>query len=468
MAAGWLFLSAMPLRSAPAHDYGFLASGGEDVRGRGGVHAAGPVFEWTADADPGIVRAVRPFFAYESREAGRKTVLDVLWPVGSFRSWGRQSDWRFLTVFGRDYDNEDPASRYHCWILPFVIMGKDAAGEDYGAVFPLGGKIGGFLGQDEVSFAAFPLYLHTRLNEEETDSLLWPMISRTRGKHGHSFRVAPFYGKSIRYGEWEKEFIAWPFWTSVRYERPGAKGYAYILLPLYGRVNMENQQSWMILPPFIRWASSARGREGYAPWPFVQFSSGETDQLYLWPLWGRKEDAFESSGFWLWPLIAHSKTKGQRTERARFRAFPLVFSGKECVKGSNAVSVVTDRYFALWPLVSYHAGRQGSSVKALCLWPVKDTRPIDRNLAPLWTVFDREAAENAVRTELLWGLARWGREANGVASCSVFPLASWAGGGSGEENRTSWSLLKGLIGYDRRGESRQYRLLYFMEWGGKP
>jgi len=468
LAALASFLGASPLLAAPVHDFGCLASQGEDVRGSEGVHALGPFIEWSDAGDSRVVRAVRPFFVHESRPADRKEVLDVLWPVASFRSWDRDSDWRFLTVFGHDYDNEDPRSRYHVWALPLVFWGRNAAGEDYGALFPVGGKICEFLGKDEVSFVLFPAYLYTRVNDLETESWLWPLISRTKGKNIHGFRVAPFYGKVVREGEWEKSFIAWPVWTSVRYDRPGAQGYAHVLFPLYGHVKMENQESWMLIPPFIRWSSSARGREGYAPWPFVQFSSGRTDKLYLWPFWGRKEDEFRSSGFWLWPFIAHSLEKGPRNEISRFRVLPFVYSERERPAGSNTVAGATGRYFALWPLASYRRDSRGTSLRALCLWPVKDTRPIERNLAPIWTVFDRERTEKSVQTEVLWGLARWGRGTNEVVSGSVFPLLSWAHGEDRAADTTSWSVLKGLVGYEREGTAKRYRLLYFLTWGGRP
>lgn len=467
-AIGAAWLSAIvSAGGAPVFDFGCLASADDEPSAGQRLRVAGPIVEWTDREGGRTLHAVRPLFAREVDQSRDIDVLDVLWPVASFRTRGRETEWRVLTVFGHDFDNTDRNAAYHVWGLPFVFAGRTAAGEGYGGLFPVYGHLYDFLGQDEVSFVLFPLYCYSRVNERETYSVLWPLLSRTTGRGGHSFRALPFYAEARREGEWTKRYVAWPLWSSVRYERPGARGYAYVLFPVFGRVNMENQQSWLVLPPLIRWSTSARGREGYMPWPFIQYSSGRTEKLYLWPVWGRRKTDFETSQFWLWPIVSAGDEKVGDKEVARFKLLPFVCSDRESTVKSNAEAQVTDRHFALWPLLSYRRTGPATRLRSLCLWPLKDTLPVERNLAPLWTVFDRERTESGVNTDLLWGLAHWGGRTNGAASASVFPLVSWERGGENESVK-KWSLLKGLFGYEREGDRRRYRALYMLNWGDQP
>lgn len=466
---GAVWLSAIATAGGnPVFDYGCLASSGVEPTGIERFRAVGPIVEWSEGSDGLGIRAVRPLFAFDTEAERGSDILDVLWPVASFRTRGRETEWRILTVFGHNYDNDVPGAAYHVWALPFIFAGRTASGDGYGGVFPLYGRICNFLGRDEVAFVLFPLYGYSRINDQETYSVLWPLFSRTSGKKGeHSFRALPFYAEAEREGEWTKRYVAWPIWSSITYERPGAQGYAYVLFPIFGRVNMENQQSWMVLPPLIRWSTSSRGSEGYLPWPFIQYSAGRTDKLYVWPLWGRKRNEFGSYRFWLWPIVTSQDegAGGKRTERLRI--LPFVYSDRESTVASNAPAQVTDRHLSIWPLASYSRTGEESRFRSLCLWPLKNTSPVERNFAPLWTIFDRTRTERGVNTDVLWGLAHWGGQTNGTASASLFPLMSWERGPR-DEPASRWSVLKGLFGYERDGDRRRYRLLYAIQWGGEP
>jgi hypothetical protein len=129
---------------------------------------------------------------------------------------------------------------------------------------------------------------------------------------------------------------------------------------------------------------------------------------------------------------------------------------------------VTDRYVSLWPLVSYVRSRDDyKRVRLLDLWPFRDTAPIERNLAPWWTLYRYERHAEAHDSELLWGLARWGRGREGTRYGSVFPLVSWSRDAKADAHR-EWDFLKGLVGYRRSQVGREYRALYIIHWRDRP
>lgn len=452
-----------PLFAAPVYDLGCIASDRRDLYGRAQFRALGPLVEWTRDGTPAL-SGFRPFYTLE-RDGRDREVLDVLWPLATYRHWDRETDWRVLVAFGSIADTTDPASRYHAWVFPFLFWGRDGEGRDYGAVFPIGGTIREFMGRD-VSFALFPLYSHSTLNDLETHNILYPVISWTTGDHIQKFRVFPFYGRSVKQDDYDKRFVLWPFWTSARYARPGVRGGGFVLFPLYGHLKMENQESWMVVPPFNRWTRSTQGTAGYFLWPFIHVASGETDRLQIWPLYGYKRTANETSRFALWPLVSSRHTDRPAGDANLFRIFPIYYSFRQTVTNA-AYGMESSRSVCVWPLFDYDRRGGWARVRVIDLWPPQNTPGIERNLAPLWTLYRFERTPRGREHELLWGLAHWERTAAGVKSGSIFPVATWATDGAAGALRR-WDVLKGLVGYDRRGDVRRFRALYLFSWGGTP
>jgi hypothetical protein len=224
------------------------------------------------------------------------------------------------------------------------------------------------------------------------------------------------------------------------------------------------------VPPFIRWSRSRDGTEGYFPWPFVQTASGSKDKLYLWPFWGTKATANERDSFWVWPIVSKRQERFPNYAMDRFTVLPILYMERQAKKmpaEAGVTNTVTARYVKVWPLGSYQREGEALRWRALDLWPPKNTPQIERNFAPLWTLYSHVRTSEGAEDELLWGLFRWRRDAEGGRRGSLFPLVSWSNGGPSAEER-EWSLLKGLVGYRRSNDERSYRLLYLIHWGAKP
>ena len=455
------------VKATPIYDYGCLSSSGSDLHEQDTVRGLGPIFERSDRGGTNRLVAVRPFFVHEYDLCSGKEDLDVLWPVAHFTWWFHQTDWRFLLAYYHDPDTKDPTSSYRFWLLPLVAVGRSTTGKNYGALFPVGGEIYNWFGRDRVEFALFPLYWHSELNDLRTDHYLWPLISRTTGHDIYRFRVFPFYARSEKKGVEDHRSILWPFWSTVRYDRPGARGSGFMLFPIYGHSKTECNETWMFVPPFFRHSTGKSGTENIYLWPFIQTqTSKDQEKFYVWPIYGRRTTAQENRRFWLWPFIWN------RTETRKDRSvnhvvvFPVYHSERTRLKKEN--EPVVDRYVSVWPLGSYE--RKNDDYKRFRfpdLWPIRNTAPIERNLTPWWTLYKYERTAVGRENDILWGLIHWGAETNGAAYGSVFPLASW-GRGDSEGKRKDWDFLKGMLGYRRDESGTDWRLMYFIHWRNKP
>ncbi len=456
-------------------DWGPLFSHQQDVHGNWRWRALGPFFEHAQGEESLTLTAVRPLYSRVEDEAAARRRSDYAWPIGYSRRLHDDHHGRVLLTFWTRHDLTDPESRYHIYVLPFYFQGRDQEGESYAAIFPLGGRIHNFFRFDTVRFVFWPLYVRTEQNEIVSRSYVWPIVSHTSGKGIHRFRVFPFYGQNRHRDRYKKQFILWPFWSQAEYYYDGSSGSGYILFPLYGRLDLEDQQSWMVLPPFFRISRGDRVNFALAPWPFFQRRTGEVQQTYLWPLYGQKRMPVVQSRFALWPIFRETHIDRGETVVQRRNVMPFYYSA---VERDRAVpprplelddpvprGEVVSNYQKIWPLLSYQREGDESRFRLLALSPLRESGPIERNYAPLWTLLQNTRVDDASETEVLWGLFRRQREGDEQAYTSVFPLVNWERDDRADEAVRRWSVLKGLLGYERHGTNRQYRLLYVLRWG---
>lgn len=451
-------LAAGSAAAAPVFDFGPVACRDRALSGGDRLRAAGPFFESDRSATGSTFRAVRPLYASVWEAPEQRRVREVLWPLVTWKEWQGQVDARILTTIYQDADAGNPESHYRFRVLPVWFAGRDRKGETYRGVFPLAGSVHEFLGLDRVSWFLFPLYSTSAKNDLRTWNVLWPLVSGTSGGGVDKFRIFPLYGHSHWKGRIHKRFVLWPIWTDARYEKPESPGRAWALFPIVGRVDLENQKSWMVIPPLIRWSTGGTKRQGYVLWPLVQYSSGETDKFYLWPLYGRKRNEETRSSFFLWPIVQRSVSQraGGTVERSLVMPF---YYGETRTANTPAGEREQSRHVLVWPLVCYDRAGDRSATRAPALWPIRNTAPIERNYAPLWTLYAHRRAGAASETDLLWGFWRSRRESEGGVYRALFPLVSWRSGGD-DSSASEWNVLGGLIGRRRDASGASWRWLY--------
>jgi hypothetical protein len=402
------------------------------------------------ETEQGSFFAVRPFYSHTVVEEGQ--IRDYLWPLYSRKEFKDEQTTRALIFwFTHKFDSKDETPRDRNWLLPVYFQGRDVNGKGYFALFPLGGTIKEFLGRDEIMFVLFPAYGKSRINDVKTTSVLWPIYSHTRGEGIERDRVFPIYGKSVLEGKYEKKFVLWPFWTSAEYFYPGDSGKSWILFPLYGRSKMDHESTYWVLPPFFRFTKGDKQDRTFCPWPFFQKMKSERhSKFYIWPLWGEDQYAAGPTqrDFLLWPLLWSEKTEEARLLKTHRMALPFFYQGSSFLREEGVPEDKLPRvsfYWKIWPLMSWQHEGDVSRFRMLEFWPIKDSAPIERNWAPLWTLYKRTNNDGVVRKDILW--FAWHSESEPVAE------------------RTEWSLLKGLVAYKKDADARSVRLLYFVRLG---
>lgn len=398
-----------------------------------------PFYESQTASNGAAFQAWRPF--YSTSVNGERWRKDYLWPIYTRKGFKDETYSRIL-FFGWTQDFSSDTDRNRTWIFPIYFQGTSAEGKKYFAIFPLGGTIYEFIGRDKIWFVLFPLFGRSRINDVQTTSVLWPIGSRTVGTGVYRFRIWPFYGKSTRANEFRKKFILWPLYNSVEYTNDRNPGKGFILIPIYGRITTERGVDQWFIAPFFRYSRGEEERIINAPYPFVQWSDGKVYKRYVWPLYGKKKVGTLTRQFWLWPILWKSRVDYLKTEQNRRAIVPFFSYEKEVVKrplDGYEAGDVRSRYWKLWPLMSWERKGDATRYRLLDLWPLRETAGIERNWAPIWTLYRRERTPEAVSHHLLWGVYRQSK---------------------GDDSK-EWSLLKGLAGYKRTGDERSFRLLFF-------
>ena len=404
-----------------------------------------PLYANIAETNGAFFYAWRPF--YSSSEEGERWRKDYLWPLYTKKGFQDEQYSRFL-FFGYSNDFSPDTDRHRTWVIPFYFQGTSAEGQDYLAIFPIGGTIHEFLGRDKVSFVLFPVYVKSQINDVYSTSYLWPIASKTTGEGIDRFRIWPFYLRSTLEDEYVKKSVMWPIWNTVEYTNDRNPGGGFILVPIYGRVITEQAVNYWWLAPVFRYMNSDEQWIVHAPWPFIQLAGGEMTKRIFWPVYGKKHLGTLTRQYLFWPILWNNKTEYALYEQHRRFIVPIFVQQSDIVTKpmeGHEVGDALSRYWKLWPLMSYERNLDRSRFRFLDLWPMRNTPGIERNWAPWWTLYKRTNVEGEIGHHALWGLYR---QTSG-------------------DDRFEWSLLKGFAGYKKTETNRRYRFLFIWFGGGE-
>jgi len=453
-------------------DFGFIASKQKNVLGETRITALGPLFEYVSSTNGNLYWGIRPFYARVALPERHKKRAFYLWPLGSSTRYLNELKWRALLAYGRiGNPGVSNSLAYRFSIFPFYYQSRDEAGKLAVALFPFGGTMQNFIIFDKLSFALFPLWLRWQSQDVVSQNFLWPLIASAESQNSNKIdrkRFLPFYAMSKKEGVYYKKSFMWPIWSWARYYGK-AKGYIYVVWPLYGRVNRVGQKGWMFLPPFFRyqWGDATFI---HSPWPFIQYSRSKyMKKLYLWPLWGKRTVGPLMNQFFLWPLIWDRTIDFDHQFVRGFQFIPFIIHDRMYTKNKDGtLGGVTIRHSKLWPLFSYNRKDTVRRTRLFEFWPFRENLGVAQTWAPLWTIFSHTVdTQKGFDTEILWGLYRQQREGTHRRYNSLFPLYSYERDDTINGGKKEWSFLKGLIGYKREHGIRRYRLLYFITFGGK-
>lgn len=376
----------------------------------------GPFFERRTQGDETTFLALRPFFAWEYKPERDQRDFDLAWPLTTFGRRGETVRNRIITVFYNDLDRSDPESSWSLSIPPIYQKGS-ARGDDYWALFPIYGRMPNFLIVNNLEFALFPFYLSYDVGGKKPIRrryYLWPLFSLKDDPDHTRWSLWPLYGTK-KEAEADSRFAFWPIWTEKIYhdQQRNKNGHAWMLFPLMARVDTDTEQSWSVIPPFFSRTTTARGATHLrCPWPLEHYTDANENTWRFWRIAGFTERGTREGWWFLHPIVVSTHQKTDRIENTNKRFWPLYVFEESLSRDKEKIDV-NERYFRLWPLYSrWYTKETGERLRFLELIPIRDAAPLERNLTPFWTLYERTriAGTRINRHDLLWGLIQWTTE----------------------------------------------------------
>lgn len=430
------------------------------------VEKFGPFYERVETTNGAVRTSYRPFLytsIYSPKD--NASAKEILWPIYSENKRGDYKASRFLFWFWTDFDTADNASRDRHWLFPLFFWGTTKTNEDYAAFFPFYGTIKEMY-FDEISFAMWPIWMKHKHGTQTTTSVLWPIISKTEGRDMSSFRVFPFYGESHRKNKLDSRFVLWPIWNSATYygRNPGS---SWMLFPIAGHVDTENEERYLVLPPFFSFAYGRGDTPTYRnlnfPWPlFRVVDDRENHKRLFFPVFMHQwdDDGKLNSHWYMWPFVRTREAR-RGNQKENFFAFNPFYLSSEIYKDKdndgNHETLVED-YMRIWPLYSSRKDLNDQYVRIPDLSLSKRSGLLSRNILDIFTLYTYGNDKELDRTdhELLWGLYTRGYGKD-YSRTHVFPFYNR----KREGDKTEWSILYGLFGKKYDGEKSSTRFLWF-------
>ncbi len=455
----------------------FHLSACRTIEGTYGVPPFYEVYDTPSSTDARVGKEVyvRPLFSYErwGRGDGKidRTRVRSFPPFVDLRL---EPDQRRFSVLPLIYHRQKvgPDGVDKDWmVFPFLFWGQDPDGGSYFAFFPFGGKIKALFGQDEISFALFPLYWSSRHGEKRSLHLLFPFYNTVWGDDQSGWRLWPFYGHyrgqtSEGQPRYERKFVMWPFYIHRRDQLNVRPSETFFTFPFYGSRDSSRYRTRTYLwPLFQTHYDQERNRGFYMGFLVPYHIPGEAitpdsvtaeepetrdKHVAVWPFFSikRQTQAPSSLGgarrryyrhFFLWPIERYEWATDGSEETTRFWLLPILWHFYYI----DNDTLRTEKKWKIWPLLEYR--REGNDIGLDFLSPlVFRSGSYERHYSRWFSVFRYRWTPALSGWEVLYGTIMYRRDHDR------------------EEN--VFSILGGLFECGVREQSLVFRLLYIPWW----
>lgn len=424
--------------------------------------AVGPLFFAQPGPQPGSrVSGFRPLFLETTGADG--TAASALYP---FFTWQRHPDLSTFSFFQlvnrRTAVATDGSTTQGFDIWPFLFS-RDTGdpATSYHALFPVAGTIKQRLGQDRLSWAAFPLYAHAQKAGRQVTYAPWPIIRSIKGDGHAGFEVWPLYGRRGRAGDYRREFWLWPLaYRQVSGLEAPVPETKVGVLPFFTRETGPGYTSatyaWPLFGVTHRTEPSQYDETRYL-WPLLVQGRGEHKHVNRWaPLYSHSVVKGYDKRWFLWPLWRSARWEDNGVAQQRDQLLFFLWWSLEQRSLTNPEAPPASKRH-LWPLVSTWdngAGRRQVQVLSPLeiFFPRNDTvRQLYTPLFALWRYDQRGPDER--HWSLLWR-AVTSHQTPAGREFHLGPLFSWQRHADG----TRLALGRGLLGVSRPAAGRGWRL----------
>lgn len=405
-------------------------------------------------------------------QAGDKEAATFLYPLFTWQKETGFSEFSFFRLINlrQRRDPGQPVARsFEVW--PFYLSRETGDPmTTYHALFPVAGTIRHRFGKDELSWCAFPLYLHSAKAGREVTAAPWPFLRFISGAGHHGFEFWPLFGHSGKAGDYDDRFILWPlFYKSTRDLSAPEPAVKFGALPFYTHETAPGYSSETYVWPFFghthRTAPYRYDEQRYL-WPFFVQGRGDRRHINRWaPLYTHSTIKGYDKTWFLWPLFRHAEWQDAGLVQEKDQMFYFLYWSLTQRSLTNPAAAPAHKTH-FWPLFSsWDNGAGHRQVQALSplevFFPTNDA--VRQLYTPLFALYryDRQDAATS-RHSLLWNAITWRRTAT-TREFHLGPLLSV----QTDSTRQRIALGNGVLGLKRRPGERLWRLFLF-DFSRKP
>jgi hypothetical protein len=410
--------------------------------------------------EPGHASGFRPF--YVTISADDEIKRDYLYPVFFRRDYpGSPSSykWSILNLInGAGITAEATAAGgpidRHFDVWPFYFSHETGDPIDtYHALFPIYGTMKYRLWFDQITWAPFPIYLHTYKKETSVTYVPWPIIQITSGA-SHGFGIWPLFGATSGPGPARNCFFLWPLGydntvlPSVNAPDGTPPSTQFGFLPLYTREKGPGVISENYLWPFFGYTertSPYRYSEQRYFWPFLVQGRGDDRYVNRWgPFFTHSNVKGADSAWVMWPFWHRTSWTDDDIAQTKTQFFYFIYWNLEQKSASRPLAPhAYKRHF--WPVLSIWDNGAGSRQEQI-LSPLEVFFPDNPDMrevwSPLFAVYKySHSPSGESRHSILWDAITWRRDGSGnLEEFHLGPLLSIHHGPAGPYDR--------ILGFD--------------------
>lgn len=373
-------------------------------------------------------------------------------------------------------------------LFPFFWRGNDARvfipfysprRQSFFGIFPFYGKFKGLWGRDKIQFFLWPLLTITEKDRIQSIHFPWPFLGIFRGSGGSGAKCWPLWGYLRTDNLSTKAYFLWPLGHYRRIIDPSSgrekekiKGF----LPLYLSIDKNKYHLRYYFPLYAREETPKRISTGYffplftkSYFPkeldtetrilllFLRWRKGASQRkiLELFPLFKKDSSPERVRSYVMFPLYSFMMDRDENIQFKRRYLIPLLIS-KEKIWLHNKNE--KEKQLVLLPLFGSLHYKNGASLFRV-FWPLWYTtaEPVERNFAPLWTVFERRKdTEGNLSVTLFWNIfsyRQFEKEAVWEVNPFIFRYKS-------SETEKEFDLLGGLFGFKKKPNQSVIKFLY--------
>jgi len=440
------------------------------------IRKVGPFVEKSTDFSTGAtLSALRPLFSFWNNGDQEIDNWDFLWPLGERDVTTLKNKSRVL-IFGQteEFKALTRESYYHSyWMWPLIWFKSETDQPFSTFIFPFYGNYNHFLLSNQAEFFLFPIYSRFQRKEVISTNWFWPIYNKTSGDRINRFRIFPFYSMNSHKDSWVYRSYLWPFFHTQHSLNPEQPADSWFLFPFYGTSEYQfpeikkTKTATTVLWPFYTQYKTQysdhpeRNRVRTHFYPFYLTSNNMQEQGsemdYYWPFYGTKKREHVKYTFVVWPFWNKwytDLTNNHSRETTFF--FPFYFRTENIKKDQDGIEHKSS-HGRFWPFYRYRSKEADCSFDLLALFPYYE-ESIERNYAPLWSIYSYKHIQGVTTHDFLWGLY-YSRQSDMSKHQSFFPVVEYDKCSSSDYQI---DFLKGLIGWGHKDEQFKLKLLWFI------